>query len=233
MKTRLLIFFLILPILVVSLCSFKETDDFFRYEIINDSEIHIIAFAGEAFSKNVEIPEKIEGLPVTTIREGAFYNNPFIEKIIIPGNVEMIESSAFAYCKNLESIVFQSSDKKITISQFSFEMCSSLRKIEFSTRETYIDDYAFENCKMLGKVYFPKNISHIGHLAFNGCESIIFDCEESLIAQDYAKENNIPTKFLMSDDFLLVIIVGSSVFLFVIIMIVFKIQKKYKKNKNS
>ena len=48
-----LIFFL--PILAIFLCSFTETDDFFRYEINDAGEVEIIAFAGEKFSNNITL----------------------------------------------------------------------------------------------------------------------------------------------------------------------------------
>lgn len=233
MKLKNIIVLLVIPVLLMLLCSFKETDNFFRYEIINENEVHIIAFVGENFSSNIEIPEEIEGYKVTCIKEGAFYNNPHIKKIVIPSSVEVIENSAFAYCSSLENVVFNDGNSEILISQFAFEMCTALKSITFSNRQTVIDDYAFENCKMLGKLYFPESISYIGYLAFNGCESVIFDCENSTVAQKYAEENNIPTNFFMSDDFLIVMIVSSSLIIFIIMFIIYKFRQKNKKHKNK
>ena len=217
------------------LCSFEETDDFFRYEINEKGEAEITAYVGEKFSTNVTVPDNIEGHSVTVIRESAFYNHPYIEKLYIPSSVKIIEGSAFAYCSSLESVTFEDSDQELFISEYAFEMCVSLKSVEFSNRVTYIDNYAFLDCLMLGKVYFPESIKEIGYQAFRGCESIIFDCDDCPVARDYAEENNVPVNFRQSDDFLILVVFLAAIVIFILICIV-KNQidkRKNKKNKNN
>lgn len=233
MKFKRLFISVFLPIVVFMLCSFKETDDFFRYEINENNEVEIVSYVGGKFSGNVKVPEEIEGCKVTVIKESAFYNHQYVEGITIPSTVKIVEPSAFAYCNSLEKIVFEDGSEALEISEFAFEMCTSLKSLEFSNRDTYIDDYAFSGCLMLGRVYFPDNIKSIGYRAFSGCESIVFDCEENDLAKKYAEENNVPTKFTQTDDFLMIVILVCSVIILALIFIFYRILKNKKKLKRK
>ncbi len=233
MKYNKLLLVILLPIVIVMLCSFEETNDFFRYEINENGEAEITAFVGERFSQNAKVPSEINGHPVTVIKESAFYNHPYLKSIEIPSSIVMIEPSAFAYCGALESVEFLNGGDKLEISELAFEMCTSLKSVKFSNAEIYIDDYSFAGCLMLGEIYFPENIKGIGYLAFDGCESIIFDCEENELAEKYAKDNNIPTNFRDSDDFLILLVVGISLFCFIVLTVIYKIIQKNKKHKKK
>lgn len=57
-------------------------------------------------SGDIIIPEKLNGLPVTSIMNFAFANCTKITSVIIPDSVTTIGQSAFYLCGNLEKVVF-------------------------------------------------------------------------------------------------------------------------------
>ncbi|MCR5599640.1 MAG: leucine-rich repeat protein [Ruminococcus sp.] len=82
----------------------------------------------ELSATSVEIPESIEGLPVTVIGIYAFQISK-IQSVTIPNSVKEIGHYAFNSCSNLTSITIPDSVEKVGIR--AFENCSSLEKIEF------------------------------------------------------------------------------------------------------
>ena len=72
----------------------------FEY-IIANNQVTIIKYTGS--SKDVTIPNEIEGLPVTTIGDCAFWNNE-LTSISLPQNLTTIGECAF-YMNNLTSTI--------------------------------------------------------------------------------------------------------------------------------
>jgi hypothetical protein len=77
---------------------------------------------------SVDIPESIDGVPVTVIGIYAFQISE-IKSVTIPSTVKEIGHWAFSDCKNLTSLTIPSSVEKVGIR--AFENCSSLKTIEF------------------------------------------------------------------------------------------------------
>ena len=115
------------------------------------------------FNSNFPKLEKIceQGLYCTKIREitdsnfpklktigyisfGNFNGINFLKKID-SNSIETIESYAFAYCYNLESIKMNSVK---SIGEYAFESCYSLQSVELQNCE-HIDNGAFSECYML------------------------------------------------------------------------------------
>lgn len=65
--------------------------------------VEMTKYAG--FEKNVVVPAKINGKPVTTIKTNAFYENEEVVSVKIPASVEILGLRAFNNCKNLQHIV--------------------------------------------------------------------------------------------------------------------------------
>ena len=61
----------------------------------------------------VVIPEKIENLPVTLLKEGAFSGNASIKEIYLPDTIQIIPAEAFKNCSNLTAVSLPSSLKQI------------------------------------------------------------------------------------------------------------------------
>ena len=84
----------------------------FEYSIINNnSEIRIDGILRGCVVENVEIPTEINGLPVTTISDGAFENNQTVRTINIPQTITRIGSNAFNNTRNLTTITVSANNQ--------------------------------------------------------------------------------------------------------------------------
>lgn len=72
----------------------EQVDDISDYEIFEDE---LIRYKGR--SKNVKVPEGI-----TTIGASAFWNNTFVEEIILPKSLRRLGGDCFYYCTNLKKV---------------------------------------------------------------------------------------------------------------------------------
>lgn len=89
-----------------------EYSDFDSVLINNGTEVAITGYIGN--DTNIEIPEMIGGLPVTTINASAF-DNMSIESVHIPAGITKIADSAFKRLANLrEFIVAEENDQYIS-----------------------------------------------------------------------------------------------------------------------
>ena len=75
----------------------------FQY-VSNGSEITISGFTSECDIYNLVIPDSIDGLPVTRIKERSFTGINTFKTIDLGRNVTMIEFDAFTYSPNLKQI---------------------------------------------------------------------------------------------------------------------------------
>lgn len=87
----------------------------------NNGEVTITGFTG---SRVVEIPAKIEGLPVRAIGDFAFSGKLHQSSIEIPDSVTSIGRSAFADCISLTSVTIPAS--VTSIGRYPFYACKSL-----------------------------------------------------------------------------------------------------------
>ena len=88
----------------------------------------LIQYLSRHTSSTFSIPDS-----VTSIDAGAFANNQILQEVIINSNI-IIETSAFYFCTNLESIVLP--------------------------QKTIIDNYTFDHCDALTSVYYKGNIEN-------------------------------------------------------------------------
>lgn len=72
------------------------------YVVVN-GEVSIISCDRTVTEAN--IPSIIEGYPVTSVGDIAFYNCTSLESITIPGSITSIGESAFYYCANLARVL--------------------------------------------------------------------------------------------------------------------------------
>ena len=84
---------------------------------------------------------------VLTVGQSCFGDSVFLESVIIPDNVTIIEHGAFSGSKSLYSVSIGKSVK-----------C--------------IEDYAFNRCTSLVSITIPQNVLRIGYAAFVGCDSL-------------------------------------------------------------
>ena len=139
----------------------------FEYES-DGFEVKIAKYKGSLDSVN--IPPRIDGLPVTSIGDMTFYDCSSLESITIPKSVTSIGEEAFAGCELLKSINIP---KGVTsIDAGAFAECNSLKSIKIPNSVTFIGDEAFVDCTSLKSITIPNSVTSIGFFAFSGCSSL-------------------------------------------------------------
>ena len=190
-----------------------------------NGEVTITGFTG---SRVVEIPAKIEGLPVRAIGDFAFSGKLHQSNIEIPDSVTSIGSFAFADCINLMQISIGESAfcgcRSLTsiaiptgvtsIGRFAFADCTSLTSVTIPDSVTSIEDYAFDSCVSLASVIIPDGVTSIGRSVFGGCTSLtsvtipanltgiddyVFSESTSLVEYDPSQDNIDVTFFTLEN----------------------------------
>ncbi len=110
----------------------------FSYRTENGSII-ITGYAG--ICGEVDIPDNVDGLPVTQIGSFAFYENSTVTSVTLPNSLVTIDSRAFARCANLASITIPASVAKIAYAAFSG--CGALTTIVIPEGITAIEESVF------------------------------------------------------------------------------------------
>ena len=150
--------------------------------------------------KDVVIPSKINGEPITTIGASVFSyfsslrsveipqgittigNYCFtgcraLTSISIPEGVIKIGNSAFSYCASLKTIVLPTS--LTTIGETAFKSCSALYSVTIgrNCQLTTINSCAFQDCKALREIRIPKSVTYIGGYVFDNCDLLTIYCD--------------------------------------------------------
>ncbi len=157
-------------------------------------EDHIVITGCDAAAESVVIPAEIDGLPVTSIAEDAFYNLGSLTSVTIPEGVTTIGNDAFSYCYKLTDISLPESLAEIgscaffecigleqitlpdaleTIGDNAFYGCTALTSITIPDRVTAIGNETFAVCTHLSEVTIGKGVEEIGNMAFYNCMALI------------------------------------------------------------
>lgn len=220
-------------VFVLMLCCFPitagaevlETDGGIMYTV-ERGEIVIQGFSGDGSVMN--IPEKIDGLPVTRIAAQVCRGDMVITEVRIPKSVMSIGEYAFAECPNLTKAVIKGA---VFIGRSAFRDCKALSTLKLPSDLEGIDDFAFEGCTVLGTVKIPKGLKSIGTDAFMGCEKLRFDLNGNKVAKAHAEKYNIPTSFTDTWEFTLLMTVLVSALLGGGLIFVSKALKKKNKKR--
>jgi hypothetical protein len=142
----------------------------------NNGTITITEYTGPG--GNVTIPDTINGLPVTSIGDEAFYNGyrpqpPYmLTGVTIPDSVLSIGRDAFAWSGSLRSVTL--GNGLTSIGKGAFSACG-LTIITIPSRVISIGDYAFSGCFSLNAVYFLGNAPSLGGSSvFQGDHNIVY-----------------------------------------------------------
>ena len=137
-----------------------------EFTLNSEGTSYSVAGIGTCTDKDVIIPNKYNGLPVTSIANAAFLLSDIVN-IAIPDSVTNIGSKAFFLCENLKSIIIP--DSVTTIEFDTFYACTSLESVSLGCNIRSIGDYAFYSCSSLSSINIPNSVTVIGYDAFKDC----------------------------------------------------------------
>lgn len=123
--------------------------------------------------KNSTIPEDPS---ITSIAYNAFAGCEGLERIIIPGNIKVIDEQAFYMCKNLKSVTIESGVE--TINEKAFSECTKLAIVDLPETITTIANYAFKNCA-LTSVRIPASVSKLYYASFVSIKDMVITIDEN------------------------------------------------------
>jgi hypothetical protein len=129
----------------------------------------------------VNIPARIDGIPVQAIGNEAFSYCRSLTSITIPNGVVSIGDWAFTACSSLTSITIPNS--VVSIGVYAFTGCNSLKDITVASGNTQyrsVNGILFSGdtvvCYPAGKTYgsyvIPNSVTSIGYSAFSDCSSL-------------------------------------------------------------
>ena len=142
---------------------FKYHNNSYCYDITKDGDIEIKAYIGSEVDV-LEIPEKIEGIPVTSIYS---ISSPCVisfQKVIIPKTIKIIHDEAFLGIK-IKSLMFaeNTSVSFIAIREKAFCNCE-IESIKLPSQKNgyiYVGQRAFSGCN-IKKLIYPKAFNFSG-----------------------------------------------------------------------
>ena len=116
------------------------------------------------YPTTIKIPEKINGVKVTSIAlsKGAMITE--VTDVVIPETVTVIEQEAFHNMTGLKNVVMPSKLEKIKISAFS--NCKSMETIEIPDTVNLIEEYAFTDTANLKEITITSDNINIGEHCF-------------------------------------------------------------------
>jgi hypothetical protein len=169
MKRKVFLAVALLALMAVGLYAQTEAD-FGVKKSADGKSITITSYEGSATTVN--IPAKIQNLPVTEIGNGAFAQNMKITSVTIPNGVTSIGSTAFSTCSQLTNVTIPSSVKSIGVSAFANSQ--RLASITIPASVTEIKNKTFSFCRGITSVTFGGTIpsSSFAANAFEGLGDI-------------------------------------------------------------
>ncbi len=159
--------------------SAEDSLDYLSYEII-DGEVTITDC--EKTITSVIIPSEIEGCPVTSIGDYAFYYCTSLTSVEIPDSITSIGYAAFCGCLSLTIVTIPNSVMNIVVD--AFESCTSLTAIDVDEGNEFyssIDGVLFSKDKRQLIIYpcgkgsaynMPAGVTSIGDMAFYYCKNL-------------------------------------------------------------
>ena len=121
--------------------SFKRRQEFGIAEY--DDHIELGRYLSEGI-EIIDIPESINGKPVTAIGDDCFFNCTNVKQVNIPEGIVSIGVQAFALCKGLIEIIVP--DSVAEIGHHAFRECRGLKKVILSPKIRILPTGLFSFC---------------------------------------------------------------------------------------
>ncbi|MCR4794602.1 MAG: leucine-rich repeat domain-containing protein [Ruminococcus sp.] len=147
--------------------AYAEESSGYEYTVI-DREVTIVGYKGGP--EFIEIPEYIEGCPVTEVRDNAFYNCHSLKEAVLPDTVLKIGHHSFYACYELESIRLPAELEEIGMGCFCG--CAALKEIKLPETLEILPDSCFRACTSLSEIRLPRNTRVIEKFCFAGCTGL-------------------------------------------------------------
>jgi len=128
------------------------------------------SFAYKSKLKEIVLPKNLTILGGEL--EGAFEENPFLTKVILPNSLREIDNSAFMGCDKLQDINFPESLE--CIESFAFSGCSSLKAVKIPANVSGIGSNAFGHCYGLEKFDLDERNPY-----FSVIDGVLFNKEQT------------------------------------------------------
>ena len=144
-------------------------DDYFTFTYNNNQSTYEVSSKGALTNTgaNIILPETYKGESVTMVKNRGFYQNTFVENVVIPEGYTTIGEFAFSSCYLLKSVVIP--ETALEIMSNAFSSCQKLTEVKLPVKLEKIPIGCFGNCTSLASVVFPANLIEIGNSAFAGC----------------------------------------------------------------
>lgn len=171
-----------MPIIAIAETGSKYGD--YLYYQINSDNTAVTITDCDTSAISIFIPDEIEGLPVTSIGDHAFWMCTKLSEITFTNNLTSSGSGAFRGCSSLTSVYITDIASYLNISfrnDESSPMCKASRLYINGKRATSIDIpdgitkipmYALKGCEGLKKVTIPNSVTSIEEYAFSDCDQL-------------------------------------------------------------
>lgn len=133
-----------------------------------DGEITVYGYDGTV--RSLVIPDEIDGLPVTSIEDLAFWGCRQLTDVLLPSGIRRIGEGAFCECTSLRWAVLP--PELSEISDGTFQSCTGMEWFVVPRGTMRIGEYAFNHCSSLTEMQIPGTVREIGSFAFNSCTSL-------------------------------------------------------------
>ena len=174
----------------------EEWNGYIYYESGDEGrEICITGYTGS--SRELEVPDIIDGKPVTSIASWAFMDNQTITRVVFPDTLKLIDYYAFSGCKNLRSIELPKSleevgahvfgdavnlvELKLNCKNLQIPYCGVLQNAGSAsggitltvggTCKKVPDNLGIYDVNFKA-VYIADGVEGVGFRAFDGCENL-------------------------------------------------------------
>ncbi len=118
----------------------------------------------------VVIPDTINGYPVTSIGNSAFYDLTGLTNVTIGTNLTSVGNEHLSLCTGLKSVMIGTN--VTSIGSFAFGACFSLTSVIIPDSATIVGGQAFFSCISLTNVVIGRGVTSIGTQAFYDCASL-------------------------------------------------------------